>query len=426
MSQHHNNKFSNPILSLFRSIRIAFQRMTRRTMRSLFRVWMRINRQDRYGRAGFVLPTVVMVMLVVVLLSVTIMFRSMDRAKMAQYNRVSEATLNAAAPALERAKAKLSQAFGDAQAKGTTPDEESDANFGTSLETFKFGDEERLTVAVGTKELKTAWRFPADTDGNGTEDSYILYEILYARPDDYRKDSRTALQARAVPMPSLPDETLPDECKTQVAANDRDDLSLNWSKRGANLHKSVFVYITAVPILNPTPTQEKKSNTSFPTLEYHLELIRKSLGANAVFYDGDLEISPGPAFYLNGAIRTNSNLLVTPTGSAAFELKLLSSPKSCFSRDPENSKITVAGNVVNGTLESRTAAPTAVTVDLHPEGTATPAFSINTTNQSSSNPASEVAYNSDAYEQRIARLVEAWTTAKHHPILNSPQMIHPA
>ncbi|CAD5927667.1 hypothetical protein NO108_01460 [Planktothrix rubescens] len=412
MSQHHNNKFSNPILSLFRSIPIAFKRMTRRTMRSLLRVWMRINRQDRYGRAGFVLPTVVMVMLVVVLLSVTIMFRSMDRAKMAQYNRVSEATLNAAAPALERAKAKLSQAFGDAQAKGTTPDEESDANFGTSLETFKFGDEERLTVAVGTKELKTAWRFPADTDGNGTEDSYILYEILYARPDDYRKDSRTALQARAVPMPSLPDETLPDECKTQVAANDRDDLSLNWSKRGANLHKSVFVYITAVPILNPTPTQEKKSNTSFPTLEYHLELIRKSLGNNAVVYDGDLEISPGPAFYLNGAIRTNSNLLVTPTGSAAFELKLLSSPKSCFSRDPENSKITVAGNVVNGTLESRTAAPTAVTVDLHPEGTATPAFSINTTNQSSSNPASEVAYNSDAYEQRIARLVEAWTTAK--------------
>ncbi|WP_254032159.1 hormogonium polysaccharide biosynthesis protein HpsA [Planktothrix agardhii] len=403
---------------MFRSIRIAFQRMTRRTMRSLFRVWMRINRQDRYGRAGFVLPTVVMVMLVVVLLSVTIMFRSMDRAKMAQYNRVSEATLNAAAPALERAKAKLSEALKNAQTKGTTPDEESDANFGTILEppispnpdnVFTFGDEERLTVAVDGKELKTAWRFPADTDGNGKEDSYILYEILYARPDDYRKDSRTALQARAVPMPSVTDETLPDDCKTQVVANDRDDLSLNWSKRGPNLQKSVFVYITAVPILNPTLTQEKKSNTSFPTLEYHLELIRKSLGNNAVFYDGDLEIAPSPAFYLNGAIRTNSNLLVTPTGSAAFELKLLSSPKSCFSRDPKNSKITVAGNVVNGSLELRT--PTPITVDLHQGEIALPA-AINTTNQSSSNIASDVAYNSDAYEQRIARLVEAWTTAK--------------
>jgi hypothetical protein len=383
---------------------------------------MRINRQDRYGRAGFVLPTVVMVMLVVVLLSVTIMFRSMDRAKMAQYNRVSEATLNAAAPALERAKAKLTQAIGEAQAKGTTPDEESDANFGTILEppispnqdnVFTFGDEERLTVAVDGKELKTAWRFPADTDGNGIEDSYILYEILYARPEK-KTDSRTALQARAVPMPSLPDETLPDECKTQVVANDRDDLSLNWSKRGPDLQKSIFVYITAVPIPNP---QQPKLNTSFPTLEYHLELIRKSLGANAVVYDGDLEISPGPAFYLNGAIRTNSNLLVTPTGTNAFELKLLSSPNSCFSRDPENSKITVAGNVVNGTLESGKT-PTAVTVDLHPEGTATSAFTIDTTYQSIDpkdilpDPASKVAYNSDAYEQRIARLVEAWTTAK--------------
>ena len=424
MSQHHNNKFSNPILSLFRSIRIAFQRMTRRTMRSLFRVWMRINRQDRYGRAGFVLPTVVMVMLVVVLLSVTIMFRSMDRAKMAQYNRVSEATLNAAAPALERAKAKLTQALGDAQARqGTTPDEESDANFAAILETFKFGDEDRLTVAVGTKELKTAWRFPADTDGNGKEDSYILYEILYARPDN-KTDPRNPSQARAVPMPSVKDkdETLPDDCTTQVVANDRDDLSLNWSKRGPNLQKSIFVYITAVPILNPTSTQEKKSNTSFPTLEYHLELIRKSLGNNAVFYDGDLEIAPSPAFYLNGAIRTNSNLLVTPTGGndkttpptppSPFELKLLSSPKSCFSRDPKNSKITVAGNVVNGSLELRT--PTPITVDLHQGATALPA-AINETdpaNQSSSNIASDVAYNSDAYEQRIAKLVEAWTTAK--------------
>ncbi|GDZ93682.1 hypothetical protein PA905_15220 [Planktothrix agardhii CCAP 1459/11A] len=418
MSQHHNNKFSNPILSLFRSIPIAFKRMTRRTMRSLFRVWMRINRHDRYGRAGFVLPTVVMVMLVVVLLSVTIMFRSMDRAKMAQYNRVSEATLNAAAPALERAKAKLSQAFGDAQAKGTTPDEESDANL-DKLEWkdekiedgFTFKDEERLTVAFGTKDLRTAWRFPADTDGNGKEDSYILYEILYARPLDKKDDpGRKAFQARAVPMPSVPDNTLPDECKIQVAANDRDDLSLNWSKRGPNLQKSVFVYITAVPIQNPTSTQEKKSNTSFPTLEYHLELSRKSLGANAVVYDGDLEIAPSPAFYMNGAIRTNSNLLVTPTGTNAFELKLLSSPKSCFSRDPKNSKITVAGNVVNGSLESRETI-TAITVDLHQGEIALPA-AINTTNQSSSNTASEVAYNSDAYEQRIARLVQAWTTAK--------------
>ena len=120
MSQRHNNKldhgfrgfrgfvfFYHLILSLFLSIRMVFQRMTRGIMRSLLRGWMRINRQDRYGRAGFVLPTVVMVLLVVVLLSITIMLRSMDRAKMAQYRRVNEQVLQAATPALDRAKAKI-------------------------------------------------------------------------------------------------------------------------------------------------------------------------------------------------------------------------------------------------------------------------------------------------------------------------------
>ncbi|MFM6355588.1 MAG: hypothetical protein ACKPH7_07165, partial [Planktothrix sp.] len=95
------------ILSFLRAIRIAFKRMRRGMMRSLLRVWMKLNRQDRYGRAGFVLPTVTMVLLVVVLLSVTIMLRSMDRSKMAQYRRVDEAVLQAATPALDRAKAKI-------------------------------------------------------------------------------------------------------------------------------------------------------------------------------------------------------------------------------------------------------------------------------------------------------------------------------
>ena len=120
MSQHHHHQFDpkfrrfhgflmvyHLILSFLRAIRIAFKRMRRGMMRSLLRVWMKLNRQDRYGRAGFVLPTVTMVLLVVVLLSVTIMLRSMDRSKMAQYRRVDEAVLQAATPALDRAKAKI-------------------------------------------------------------------------------------------------------------------------------------------------------------------------------------------------------------------------------------------------------------------------------------------------------------------------------
>jgi len=68
---------------------------------------------------------------------------------------------------------------------------------------------------------------------------------------------------------------------------------------------------------------------------------------NAIVYEDDLEISPGAAFRLNGAIITNSNLLITSTGSSTIDLFLISGQNSCYYKQ-ENSKILVAGNVVNG------------------------------------------------------------------------------
>ena len=109
MSKHKKSNLS--ILSLLQNVYRPIERIIQRLMRSLLRTWMRVNRRDRYGRAGFVLPTVTMVLLVVVLLSLAIMFRAFDRAKDAQYTRVSQQTLNAVAPAIDRAKAKVTQAL---------------------------------------------------------------------------------------------------------------------------------------------------------------------------------------------------------------------------------------------------------------------------------------------------------------------------
>ena len=217
MSQHHNNKFSNPILSLFRSIRIAFQRMTRRTMRSLFRVWMRINRQDRYGRAGFVLPTVTMVLLVVVLLTITIMLRSMDRAKMAQYRRVDEQVLQAATPALDRAKAKIEYLL--SRKVKETRETPSDDVLSRALNDvfYNLGDEQRLQIQYdvdgvagitvikdGTNfkpledqdAIQTAWRFPVDTNNDGKFDSFTYYGIFFRKPGKDR--TRNPLDARVI------------------------------------------------------------------------------------------------------------------------------------------------------------------------------------------------------------------------------------
>jgi hypothetical protein len=73
----------------------------------LLRTLFITRRRRESANAGFVLPTVAMVALVVVLLTTAILFRSFDRSKNASNVRVNQAVINAAAPAMDRARAKL-------------------------------------------------------------------------------------------------------------------------------------------------------------------------------------------------------------------------------------------------------------------------------------------------------------------------------
>uniref|UniRef100_A0ACD5GYN6 Uncharacterized protein n=1 Tax=Desertifilum tharense IPPAS B-1220 TaxID=1781255 RepID=A0ACD5GYN6_9CYAN len=94
----------------------------------------------RQATAGFVLPTVVMMMLVVMLITTAMVLRSFDRSKNANNVRVNEATLNAAAPALDRSRAKIKELFDSVQ-EGTPPDDRLIAEFNTNINKYTFGDE---------------------------------------------------------------------------------------------------------------------------------------------------------------------------------------------------------------------------------------------------------------------------------------------
>jgi hypothetical protein len=441
MSQHRSNKFSNPILSFFRSIRISFKRMTRRTMRSLFRVWMRINRQDRYGRAGFVLPTVVMVLLVVVLLTITIMLRSMDRAKMAQYRRVDEQVLQAAAPALDRASAKIDDLLKNGtQRLGLSLQTPSDDELYRVLNSdiYKFEGEERIVIQYDvdgggisslTKEvtdnvtlekrenITTAWRFPVDTNNNGIYDSYVLYGIYFKRPPDTgtppKLTPRSPLDARSLPMNIS--QTVSKDCAALGSSAGFIDSS-GWARIGGNLKKAFFVYTTTVPIPTDavpadTTTQKFeffKGTPSFSALEYQQDRSRVPLTNNAVVYEDDLDISPAPFFNLNGRIFTNSNLIASPRNSGdATKLRFyqVSSPKSCF-YTAENSKIIVGGNVINGVVDNDT---TANPVEIHlfkeaqePNKTGK---SLSKSNDSVTKKVSEIIYDNKARADLITALV---------------------
>ncbi|MGD1805910.1 hormogonium polysaccharide biosynthesis protein HpsA [Dapis sp. BLCC M126] len=350
------------------------------------------------SNAGFVLPTVTMVMLVVVLLTVAILLRSFDRAEQARNVRVSEQALSAATPALDRARAKLQYLLREDPSlpRGQTPDEDEVDNYLSNAvdERYRFADEERLRVTNDGEEITTAWRFPVDTDNDGNNDSYTIYGIFLATPPS--GEQRTPLQARTPPVTvgDLQNENCP--AGLSLAGN-------GWYKNNATskLVKSFFVYTVTVP-------DENNANALSPgiaALEYQEDWERVSLSNNAVVYGDDLEISPGPDFRMNGRILTNSNLIVSPFRND-LHLFQVSSDESCF-YEAENSKIIVGGNVVNGM--SSTNQTNDVDVDLF-RGRANGVVEtvIGSGNESVDNEtAFDTIYNNNAYEKRITVMVNA-------------------
>ncbi|EAW35923.1 hypothetical protein L8106_07611 [Lyngbya sp. PCC 8106] len=382
---------------------------------------MRVNRRDRYGRAGFVLPTVTMVMLVVVLLSLAIMFRAFDRAQDAQYTRVSQQTLNAVAPAIDRAKAKVTQAL---QEVTEVSDEEIYKILTTSR--FVFGDEKVVQVRYDVdgkgginpagatekindnEQVETAWRFPFDTDNNGKFDSFILYGIFSTTPQQGKP--RNPLNARTQPLPSLDARK---ECAFVSGGVDDLVTEEGLTPTRGKFKKSIFAYATTVPV-----TEEMMQAQNLPDREYEASLQANSPAAspveyqqdwqikplNGVVYRDDLNINPGPAFNFNGSLLTQSNLIVSPFGNN-ITIYQASAKKSCF-YDPELSKITVGGNVINGMVDTDEQKP--VQVHLYQGEDDPKVAEISENNQSVAGNAAKVAmYNDEPYRELIEEKVKA-------------------
>ena len=382
-------------------------------------------RQPGLAGSGFVLPTVVMVILVVILLTTAIVFRSFDRSKNASNFRVNEAVLNASAPALDRARAKLNELFADPTLPRSVPSDStlySTLTDPTKIAHYTFGDETPLTVAynaTGASQdaggtLKTAWKFPVDTDNNGKFDTYTLYGIYFQTPPlspntpNFSR-ARDPLEARTPPMSQ--GATTPN-CPSGNATSASLVGNTGWYKIDGNLKKSFFVFTVNVPITGSTPPgpaggpyELYKGNKGFSALEFQQDRTQIPLTNNAVVYEDDIDLTPGPQFRLNGRIVTNSNLL-TGVNYQPIRLFQVSSQDSCY-YDPDNGKILIGGNVAgNGPISANS--PAGVGIDLFGDGSALRQNQIVTASDlSTSNNPNQVAYNSQAYAQRIDLLVNA-------------------
>jgi len=389
------------------------------------------SRRPDWVNSGFVLPTVAMVALVVVLLTTAILFRAFDRSKNASNVRVNQVTLNAATPAIDRAKAKLDKLF---STKGGLPaDTPSDSLIYSTLVThvndYTFGDETPLKLPVPpgtdisgntsialTKGLKTAWMFPVDTKNQGKFDSYVIYGIYFTNPPLNSNNSqfaraRNPLEARTLPMTNGSNGS---NCPGSQGTIASLVGSNGWIKVNNKRKKSFFVYvatvpITSVPSANSGKYQTYKGNKGFSALEYQQDRTQLAPTPDAVNYEGDLEINPGPTLRLNGRIVTNSNLILGNTQNNPLRFYQVSSPYSCFYEE-EYSQMRIGGNVVNGDYVNLTPNDSKHTIDLFQGKNASPnPVDIDSRytppNASVTDAPPLVAYNVQAYTQRINLLV---------------------
>ncbi|NWF58007.1 MAG: hypothetical protein HXY43_01480 [Fischerella sp.] len=390
------------------------------------RIYFLTRRQTDWVNSGFVLPTVAMVSLVVVLLTTAILFRSFERSKNASNVRVNEVVLKAATPALERAKAKISELFADPTLPRAVP---SNATLYNTLfskrNVYTLGDETPLTLAYdldkdkdiesptsGTLEekeiLQTAWKFPVDTDNNGKFDSFTLYAVYFRNPPYIGANparQRSPLDGRTAPLSSNACDAAGETSASLVGSS-------GWYKTPTGeLKKSFFVYAVTVPITNKGSLgdsyEEFKGNRGFSAIEMQQDRIQLPITNNAVVYEDDLDITPGPQFYLNGRIFTNSNFF---TGESFQDIRLfqVSSFKSCY-YERENSKIIVGGNVAtNSAIAGSNNYKSPTEIDLFDENNLPTKKQLESKHASSNtNGPNQVAYNSQAYAERIDLLVKA-------------------
>jgi hypothetical protein len=414
----------NKNISIVRRFIQQFLATIKRQIIGLLRTVFVTRKHQQAGNAGFVLPTVTMVSVVVVLLTTAIMFRSFDRAKNASNVRVNQMVMNSAAPAIDRAKAKLNKLFKDQRLSRATPTEtEIDKVLVDKISEYTFGDERNLIVcydpssglnrgicSANTLNLETAWQFPIDTDNNGKFDSYTLYGIYYKNPalSGTSFVKRNPVQARAIPMTIT---SAGGNCPSTAISASLAGVN-GWFKdnKSLSLVKGFFVYTVTVPItstenLPNNPPYEKASNSKgFSALEYEQDKIKRSLLNNAVIYQDDLYLTAQNAdFKLNGGIFTNGNLLAGSNSGKSIKIYQVSSPNSCF-YEADNAKITVGGNIATVGASGSTK------FDLFPGKGVIPtqaqAISLSG-NESVTDATTDVAYNNSDYVQRVNSLVAA-------------------
>jgi hypothetical protein len=362
MAKH---KYKKLLSRLLREIVKLSQTLTRQTWRWLWRSFFVANRRRR-NQAGFVLPTVTMLLLVVALVVGAIMFRTFTRTSQVIGQGQQQVIKNAATPAIERAKAKLEYLFNDPNLEAGIPSEQRLEEL-LLTNTYTFLGEKPVGNVVASNVLgsdvnitgTTAWKFQTDADGDGVTsndnpdpgDYTTIYAILARSErdnatidtDPAKKNKITYIATdkgrannfivRNGPLVSQSGNANPN-CPVLVGGN-----PVGWfnGTNSALVYKNFQVYAVTIPntLISATPT----ANGSIATIQYEQDRAFQRGNKWGAWFRNDLEIAPGPPFNWNGSIHSQGNLVVR--SQDGFRSFLISSPNSCLLPLESNSQITL-------------------------------------------------------------------------------------
>ncbi len=367
------------------------QAALKRAVTGLLQFVLLVNRPARLARSGFVLPTTVLLVLMVVLTATALTYRSFTRSDMAISQREQQVISNAATPAIDRAKAKIEFLFQTDKRLSSLPASDnladlmlvrSDFDGWTGLVPPLAGADDPYTLPDETRidinrdgELDNAWSFKADVDGKDDvgDSELIVYSILVddaATPAQPNELNPSAANFRRVD--GLVDQTKADALVTRtgplavteaspscVGARAEGGWQVVQQGDNSTLQKNFQV--------NAFVANANDVNRTFETLEF--QQSRSAARANkwGAWFRYDLDLTPGPEFNWNGAMHTDGSfytLAGSGTGAGqGYRSHMVSSHNSCVYSQAASeislsevdliadNKEPVPGRVVNGQQE---------------------------------------------------------------------------
>jgi hypothetical protein len=361
--------------TLLRQVSRVAHGLTKELVRGLLRNLLIIGRQPA-SKAGFVLPTTILLLLVVVLTVGAISYRTFTRSQQAITERQQQVVYNAATPVIDRARSKIEFLLdSDKDPRGGGVPNETlllgmMLNDGRNLngvvipryppggnaDPYTYSGETRIDIN-GDGRTDNAWRYPVDINGDGDttdrEDGWAVYSIIFQTPADPNllRDSRNDPNNPNVGWQRRARELL---VRNAPLSNATEVNNICRRNTGGSTN-------VGTPLVNgegwfPDPSQRTKIRKNFQidayvvpndpngtvaTLEFQQDREATQGFKWGAWFRNDLEIFPGPRFNWNGAMHTEGSLIVG--GGNSFRAFLVSSQESCI-RSPDASEITTKEN----------------------------------------------------------------------------------